>query len=110
MERTETHPISDASLITAIATKCATCYGALAICRGLSGAEETDEWWLMRNHTIKQMLEEADKRGLDLLNTLTEIDKQPLYASMKYKHARGLINDAELRRYRRDLSAGRIEI
>jgi hypothetical protein len=108
MDRTK--PITDASLIQAICTKCATCYGALAFCRGLSGSDETDEWWLCRNHTIEQLLAEADQRGLDLMSSVSAVDRQPLTESMRYRRARGLVGDVEYRRYGRDLSAGRIDI
>lgn len=111
LEREVTTPVSDVGIIAAILLKSQACFGSLMFCRGLGGGFDAEEWYLARTYTLKELVAEADERGITLDGSLlTPVEKQPLVDSMKYKHARGLITDAELETWWRDVKAGRITV
>ena len=109
-ERTTTHSITDADVKKALSLRCAICFGALQLCRALGRADEPNEWWLANNYTIKQLIEEADRRGLDLSDVETDVEHQPLRLNMRYRLARGEITEREFHAYFHDVKMGQRDI
>jgi hypothetical protein len=102
--------VSDEAIVAAIAIKANACYGALAICRGLSSAGfDDDEWWLARNYSLRDLVQEADGRGLDLSNAVTSVERTPITSAMKYRHAKGEVSDADLAAWWRKIKNNEIE-
>jgi hypothetical protein len=76
--RTIQKPIKDADVSEAIALKANACFGALAFCRGISGAEETNEWWLAMKFGLKELVQEARDRNIDLITVVSSVERQPV--------------------------------
>ena len=90
-------PASDEILKKAISHKCANCYAAMSLCNQLGGSL-TDEWKLCHSYTLKQLLEEATERHLDLSNVRSSVDGIPVKDSLYYKRATGAFTEAEFQK------------
>jgi hypothetical protein len=108
--RTIQKPIKDADVSEAIALKANACFGALAFCRGISGAEETNEWWLAMKFGLKELVQEARDRNIDLITVVSSVERQPVLESMRVRHALGEITDSEFGIWWRKVKSGEIEI
>jgi hypothetical protein len=111
-ERTTTKPVTDEGIIKAICLKAQACYNALAICRALGGEKnfEDEEWWLCSTFCLKELVDEAKTRNLDLSQATTPVERQPVLQAMKYRHAVGEITTVELNQWWQKVKSGEIEI
>jgi hypothetical protein len=83
-----TAPVKDADILTAISLKSAPCYGALSMCNALGGTQDVP-WHLCHTYTLKDILDEAKARGLDLSGLKCAVEEIPVTESFYYKYAVG---------------------
>jgi hypothetical protein len=89
---------TNASLIKAIRLKCENCYGAMSFANALGGYP-SPQWILCHSYSLKDLLEEAKNRKLDLSQISTEIDPiLPIIQTLYYKRATGEMTEKEFRR------------
>jgi hypothetical protein len=108
-EQVVTKPIQDGDVIKAICLRSSACFGTLLMLRSIGGDFNDPEWYLAKKYTLKELIDEADRRNLDLATSVTAVEQTPLSIAMKYRHARGEVTDSELERWWRAVKAGEIE-
>lgn len=86
--------ITDKDLTEAISLKCANCYGALSFANALGGYQDTP-WQLCHKYPLKDLLEEAEQRNIDLSGVNAAVEVMPVMDTMYYKRAKGLITEKE---------------
>ena len=77
-------PVSDAELLHAIELRCSECFGAMNFANALGGSETT-EWKLVREYSFLVMVDEAIKRGLDVMGVKSAVDKRPIQETVIWK-------------------------
>ena len=85
-------PISDEAVIKALQLRCSQVYPALALANAFAGAD-TDEWWLVHNHSLPELLAEADRRQITLdqiSGCMPDIDPPLLVNCPRYANARAV--------------------
>ena len=91
--------VKDRHLIEAIRTSCENCWGALQMCNALGG-DRDEKWAALHTFTRKQLVEEANRRGINLTDVKLEIDPKgtPVTESMYYKRSMGVMTEAEFQK------------
>ncbi len=88
------YPITDADVKEAISLKCANCYGALNMANAMGGADSVP-WKLCRLYPLKDLLDDASRRGIDLTSLKAAVDGTPVTESLYYKRAAGVMTEQE---------------
>jgi hypothetical protein len=88
LDRTElkSRKIALDSLREAIRLRTANCYAAMSFANALGGMR-TDAWTLCHNHTLKELLAEAEAQQLDLDELKSAIDDIPVKQTLYYRRA-----------------------
>jgi hypothetical protein len=79
---------SHKDLLRAISLKCSNPYGAMSMLNALGGTQDTP-WKLCHAFKLKDLIDEATRRGLSLDDVKTSCEPQPVKESMYYKRATG---------------------
>lgn len=86
--------ITDKDLTKAISLKCANCYGALSFANALGGYQNIP-WKLCHKYPLKDLIDEAERRNIDLSKVNADVEVMPVIDTMYYKRAKGLITEDE---------------
>lgn len=78
----------------AIRLKCANCWGVLAMANSLGGSD-TPAWTLAHTTKLKDLLDHAEEKKIDLTGLLSAVEKQPVQQSLYYLRATGGMTEAE---------------
>ena len=97
--------ITDKDLTKAISLKCANCYGALSFANALGGSQDVP-WQLCHKYPLKDLLEEAEQRKIDLTNVNAAVEVIPVQETMYYKRAKGIITEEEFQKLFRKWKRG----
>ncbi len=81
MEITYIKKVSKETIQEAIECIINKCFPAMNIANALGGYE-TLVWKLIREHSAKQLLEEARKEGIDIKNLKGNVDQNPIQDSI----------------------------
>lgn len=88
--------ITNKDLTKAISLKCANCYGAMSFANALGGYQDIP-WQLCHKYPLKDLIEEAENRNIDLSNVNAAVEVMPVKETMFYKRAKGLITEQEFK-------------
>ena len=104
---TRRQEVTDDHIRRAIELKCANCYGALSFANALGGSKDV-VWLLCHAFPLKDILVEADRRGIDLTPLKAAVDGTPVKESMYYRRAAGVITEDEFQKeFRQWQNSGR---
>lgn len=104
---TKTVAISQAALVEAIELRTSNGYFALSLARAFGGGSKSDAWQLAEDHTLAELLEEAERLEISLKDAKCAIEKIPVTHTPAYLLAKGLISQADYSEHRNLLKSGK---
>lgn len=93
---------NDSEIVDAISLMASEAFGAMRLMNALAGKDD-GKWRLAHNYSLKELIDEAEKREIDFAEIKCAVTKTPLWKSAYYQHASGEIDEREVRKRIREM-------